>query len=348
MSSDIVYYNATVLCNKIDPSSNDYQAIFEDNVQTPLVSNTSTYKFAIARYSMIGHRLPIWIPKIRTSPNQTSYSMKMNIVFNTKSYTSDEIFLNYIPRNSLTSVDPEYYYSYSYEQFIEMINASFAACITNLQSKIIGYTITTNPPFMVYDSTSNLFTIYFDERGNGTPERITCSFNNELYNLLNSFYFERQPLNWWNLIVVDKITNRFTDPTTSVNYIICTQSYGTTALWSPVQSIIFSSESLQVNPEVIGSVSVVGDGSSLGSNQSNNSQQMITDIVLDLDQSSDFNGMITYIPSEYRYISMLDSREPRSVKFSVWWLNKFNQVRYPIKLSNGGLITMKMMFQRIY
>lgn len=344
---NFTYYNATILCNKSNVNDNDVQAVFEDNVTQPIVKDTENYKFSIARYSMIGHRLPIWIPNIRTAPNQTTYSMIMTLSSNNKTYIGDEIFLNFINRNNLSPNDPEYYYVYSYELFIEMMNTAFRACITNLQTKITGYTIQTSAPFMVYDSTSNLFTIYFDEKGNGTPDQITLSFNNELYNLLNSFYFNRQPNNYWNLIVVDKITNRFTDPTTEINYIVCSQSYGTTAIMSPVQSIIFGSDSIQLKPEIIGSVSIVGNNGNLGANQSFNPQNQITDIVLDLDQSSDYNSMITYTPSLYRYISMLEAKDIQHIKFSVWWLNKFTQVRHPIKLSNGGLITLKMLFERV-
>jgi hypothetical protein len=347
--SNFTYYNATTICKKDNLQANDEPAVFEDTTSQPIIITTEKYKFSIARYSMLGHHLPIWIPNI-SSGNTTTYGLKMNIQFNNKSFTSDIVYLQYINRNNLSSSDPEYYYVYSYELFIEMMNNAFSSCLANLQSQIIGYTIQSKPPFMVYNSQSNLFTMYFDKNGNGgnNPEDITITFNNELYGLLNSYYYQRQNDNFWDLIVVDKITNKYTDTDTNVNYIIVEQSFSTTAIMSPVESIIFSSDSIQLKPEIIGSVSVVGQvNNNLSSNQGFNTQNQITDIVLDLEKSSDYNAMITYSPSLYRYITMLPSKDLQHIKFAVWWLNKNTQVRQPVKLANGGLITLKLLFEKI-
>jgi hypothetical protein len=349
MDSENVYYNATVICSKSDVNSNDFHAMFEDNTSQNIVSNTGDYQFAIVRYSLEGANLPIWIPTI-TNGNTTTYSITLTASpsGSGKTFTSDETFLQYIPRNNVQMNDPIYYFVYNYEQFVEMVNNAFVSALANLQTKIANYTLKSNVPIMEYNGQSNLFNIYCDAQGfvkNTAGESMTITFNNELYNLLRTFYFDTKVNNFRQLIVQDKVSN--VSVINGITYYIASQyQSSTSSCWSPIQSIIFSSDSLALKPEIIGSVSYIGNGSSLGAGNSNNTQMMITDFVLDLAKSSDYySQMITYTPSLYRWIDLSAGPSLKNFRFSAWWLNKFNQDRYPIMLSNHGSLTMKVTFR---
>jgi len=353
------YYNATILCNKLNVNSSDYQAVFEDTTSQNIVNQTGNYKFAIERFSMEGHNLPIWIPNV-SSGNTTTYSVLLTYynIASPKTFTSDEIFLQYIPLNNVPVSDPSYYFVYNYDVFCQMLNNAFTTARSNLQGKMANVTMSTEAPYIVYDGSSNLFSFYLDAQGYVSytaGEKITLTVNNELYNLLKTFNFKMNTTlpNYRDLVPINKISNYIAgikDPYnlgTNINCWICTQMQPTTNnCWSPVQSLLFASDSISLKPEIVGNVSVVGTGSALGSGNSNNTQTMITDLVLDLNRSSDYIDMLVYQPSIHRWVDLSDSQNLKTFRFSVWWLNKFNQQRYPILLANNGCITLKVLFQK--
>ena len=347
------YYNATIICDKTNVNDFDYQALFEDTTAQNIVSRTGGYEFAIERFSMEGQNIPIWIPNI-SSGNTTTYSITLSASFPAgggKTFTGGETFLQFIPRNGKEPNDPAYYFVYHYDNFCEMMNNAFASALTSLQQATANYTIKTTAPIIVYDGVSNLFSIYCDAQGfvsNTAGEVLSITFNNDLYNLLKTFYFNTNNNNYKTLIIQNKLTNFVSNVNNSgLSYWIATQMQPSTAsCWSPVQSILFTSDSICLKPEIIGNVSVVGTGLSLGSGNSNNVQTQITDLVLDLSRSSDYLDMVTYQPTLHRWIDLSDSQNLKNFRFSVWWLNKYNQQRYPLLLSNNGCLTMKVLYQK--
>ena len=353
------YYNAVILCDKANVNSSDFQAVFEDTTSQNIVNQTGDYKFAIERFSMEGHNLPIWIPNV-SSGNTTTYSVLLTYynIASPKTFTSDEIFLQYIPTNNVGKGDPTYYFVYNYDVFTQMLNNAFMTARSNLQSKMANVTMLTNAPYIVYDGSSNLFSLYLDAQGYVSctaGEQITITFNNDLYNLLKTFNFTANTnlTNYKDLVPLNKISNYITgiknpyNLGTNINCWICTQMQPNTGnCWSPIQSLIFASDSISLKPEIVGNVSVVGTGLSVGSGNSNNTQTMITDLVLDLTRSSDYLDMLVYQPTMHRWVDLSDSQNLKNFRFSVWWLNKFNQQRYPILLANNGCITLKVLFQK--
>ena len=352
---DHTYYNATILCQKTDPTSNDYQAMFEDNLSQNIITRIGDYQMAIARYSMEGQNLPIFIPSIQDDEtNLTTYSVQLNVVVGADTYVSGEVFLNYVPQNTkLTPSDTEYYFMYNYDNFVDMMNNALKTAWTQLQANAAGssYTLLTSVPILTYDGSANLFNMYCDEKGFVTKtedEAMQIIFNNDLYTLLKTFYFTTLAGNYRSLNVPNKITNVATQG--GINYFVATQTApSTSSCWSPVQSLIFSSDSVSLKPEIIGRVSKVGANLALGADQSKDDQSMITDIILDLNRSSDyFSEMVSYVPSMYRWVDMSDGSNLRYFRFSVFWLNKYDRLRYPVYLSNNGIITLKILFQKKY
>ena len=343
------YFNATILCQKTDPNSNDYLAQFEDTTAQNIVSRIGDYEFAIARYSMEGANIPIFIPSI-SNGNITTYTIQIAIDIAGINYGSGELSLIYTsPNSTVSSSDPSYYYIYNYDSFVSMVNAGFQQALANLKTNNPSVSFQTTAPILTYDGASNLFSIFCDAKScisNTAGEQMTITFNNDLYTLLKTFNFQTIANNYRQLIVSNKITN--TASQNGIDYWVATQTAPSTSnCWTPVQSIIFTSDSVSLKPEIIGNVSVVGNGLTLGANNSNNNQTMITDIVLDLTRSSDyFSEMISYVPSMYRWIDLSDGSNLRTFKFSVFWLNKFTQERMPVLLSNNGCITLKVLFQK--
>jgi hypothetical protein len=113
--------------------------------------------------------------------------------------------------------------------------------------------------------------------------------------------------------------------------------------WSPVSSIVLTSNSLPiVSEDIIPAVNLSG----LTFNSSNDSEQQITDIVLSIDNPNDYNNIITYVAStNYRRIS-LNAREVRQINIKILWRSK-QGVLYPLMLSDGNSCSLKLKFEKL-
>ena len=80
----------------------------------------------------------------------------------------------------------------------------------------------------------------------------------------------------------------------------------------------------------------------------NDTENIITDISLPLDNPYDVQN-IAYVPSgEYRIINLNNTagRDLKNINFALSWRNKYNGDLIPVKLSGGAYFTVKMMFRR--
>jgi hypothetical protein len=346
--SDYIYYNGSIVCNKSNLADLDLKAVFSDETIEPIVANASDYLFAIARYDMKVPTLPIL--ECTVQPNQgnvnlLSYGIRISGTISSSPVDSTMTNLVYLPRNN--RLDSQgYYFIYNYDHFCDMVNVCFATCASAISSSV-------SPPKLAYDPSSNLFSIYTDDSAydltNGSnTEQLTIQFNQELFNLLRHFNYLYNSDNSVDLIVTNKIGNVIG---TSPTYIINTQnSPSTGTIWSPVGNILFESDGMQLNNEIVGNTSVITSSSvysSLGSAKSNTEQNSITDIVVNLNSSMDYNSNITYVPSIYRWIDLYRITNLNKISFSVYWRHKnSNSIKFPVLMPNGSVISIKIHFKK--
>ena len=106
-SANNVYYNGlftnTSLTNK--PVS------FSTTLAQPILDNASNYKMSVIKFSLPGNNIPLFIFK----PNLYQVSISYDLYFYTE-------YVQFLPTNTFPADDPRYYYCWSYNLFIEMIN----------------------------------------------------------------------------------------------------------------------------------------------------------------------------------------------------------------------------------
>ena len=123
------------------------------------------------------------------------------------------------------------------------------------------------------------------------------------------------------------------------------------SLWSPIQSIVFTSSLLPVQNEAVGQPNVLGTGNIGDSAPTSRSafQPIITDIALDLAPggADDYRQFIYYAPSaEYRLADFAASKqEIRNIDIQVFWKNRLNNQLYPVDMFNLSSVSLKMMFR---
>jgi len=311
-----------------------------------------------------------------------------------------------LPNAPLTDQDIRglYYYVYTYQHWLDLVNETLALTQTStdpisafkptlsLQEQFQAFfvanggvgpapSIFTEPPTILYNSSSNLFTLNGDTYGYGgadarsfgngfvgNEEALTLWFNTNMFGLftnLNNNYYGNEAIGQVNEILFQNklgsniyfpqspqmtagppITTAFTGK----SYYQEVQDYeSTSSLWSPITAIVFTSTLIPVYAEQVGAPIVYGEGNDSTNNNSTNAfQPIVTDIALPLDNAANYRGFIEYVPSaEYRMAAFTSSRqELRNIDIQVFWKARLDGNLYPLRMFNLSSVSIKMMFRK--
>lgn len=350
MQSDIIYYNLNMVCKKKSDSEPDVEARFDESRDIIFITNAQTYNFSIIRFTLESNNIPVHIPKIKLGQadiNMTNYSMQMiyknggtitpSLPVNLEYLCNNKFLNNFVAPPTTQQQDDPYYYIYNIQDVVDMFNEASNRCMTNLISSQAG--LSCEAPKMKYNG-NNTFSIYFDDLFNAN---VALYLNNDLMGLFSNFSYKYVNNNGINnkIIVNNKLTNTTTINT--INYTIETQSYPSFQNWSPVQSIVFNS-SIGVNMEYVSEPQILNNSSVFGLS-TNKVENVITDIILPIDNPSDYNSFVMYNANVYREAN-LKVNDIRNIGMSIYWKNKMGK-NYPIMLSDGNNVTVKIKFERI-
>jgi hypothetical protein len=148
----------------------------------------------------------------------------------------------------------------------------------------------------------------------------------------------------------DSITGRYTIPIPTTGEIVYSyvndfikqvQELVTITTWTPINAIVFTSNTLPIVPNQVSAVSTLGVEPT-PSSTGNDFALIITDI-----QSSDgFLPNILYVPSgENRYIDMTGNQPIRNIDINVFYRVKTGQL-IPLRLPSGGTASIKLLFKK--
>lgn len=245
-------------------------------------------------------------------------------------------------------------------------------------------------PIMKYSEITGLFTIYYPTQF-VSPNATTNAFQSLYFNInmeglfanfdniyLNSSIHPANtsqfrytwitpaspavlfPDGYANLQIVeaiglnDNVSTPASQPTAGYSGIwyAMTQNYvSTSTLWSPIDSIVFTSTLLPLQNEQTAPPNTLGTrntGNSSATSQSAFSP-IITDVSLDLGSDpSAYRKMIYYAPSaEYRMADFQNSKQDiRNIDIQVFWKNRLDNQLYPVSMFNLSSVSFKLMFRK--
>lgn len=146
----------------------------------------------------------------------------------------------------------------------------------------------------------------------------------------------------------------FLIPTEKQNlYWIAKQDFNSTnSLWSPVQSIIFTSTLLPLKKEYNSAPVQLGDSNAFTSTGSRPAfEPIISDFVIDAQQekAEGWRDFTLYEPSaEYKMVSLNASHdEIRNIDIQVYWKYRLTGELIPLTMFNCSDVSIKMLFRRI-
>jgi hypothetical protein len=286
----------------------------------------------------------------QTNPNLTVYSFTLE----TSGGGIAQQYLIWTPENVsipppsgsqniiTQSLDTDYYYGYTYSNFVAMANVALASLWA-----AIGDGTASHAPVLSRTTNSTSATIFtMTNNTSASPGDYNLYMNASLEALLPNF-----PLQFTNLPDGRTAKFNFANPAGGTALASVTQEYPGTSAWSPVESIVVTTSAVPIIPEQVSPPSVVG-GSEFGiTNALSPSafQPIIADIAIDEVQGAEnWRQDIIWKPSaEFQMVSLTNTSSPISViDLAVWWRNRLDNNLYPLRLVNGSSVSVKLMFRR--
>ena len=266
-------------------------------------------------------------------------------------------------------LNSEYYYVRSYQDFINMINKSLYYMDASLPAPAPGV-IRYNPPYMEWDHSTCTATLYadayyFDLNVNNPltstsarGRRFEIYFDARLYQLFSTLNATYVGASYLGLTGFDYRLDMFGDMSNTVKTtltdstqipiynIALTQETSTIAVWSPVESIVFTSSSLPIHPSLSSTPKVLSAGEfSTTGNGTPNLANVLTDFQIAVSPTNQYRPEISYAPQgEYRLIDMFSNRNLSRVDLQVYWRDKQGNLR-PLPLYPGCSASVKLLFR---
>lgn len=385
-NSTHTYLDINICNNNIsETNSNPIPIVFNTKRDANYIGNCSNYYMSCIRWSL-DLTLPIIIPQIDLSYNggnfdpnlgnlggyKTIYSITVRIQSPT-AFLEHQEYIIFVPQQlqiphpnyPLTSMDDvyrnRYFYIDSVQYWLKQVNIAMKTAWETVKTDWLT-TIGTLPipdviPFMMYNYdgtfTLNASPAYYTDVSAGSKGEIF--FNTAMNGLFNGF---SSLLNGYDTSGLGDITNgkNFlilfesiyqTTIFNSVNYIYTLTEYPCVPFFSPVSSIVFTSNGIPVEPSNYTPVGITGATQLAVSNNNLNLQPVITDFSIDLSTGVEGRTITGYIPAgEYRFFDLNSDRGLSDINISVFWKSKLTGGLYPVYLRAGGSGNVKLLFRK--
>jgi len=294
---------------------------------------------------------------LQTDPDLTVYSVTLT----TSGGGQAQVFLEWEPENLYAQTPPspvaqqylntDYYYAYTYQTMIRMINTALDKAHTRLHggagtapyiywdngnqtmgtltSPNVTDTRTLPPTFTLVNRNPGVDSIFF----NASLEAMVGNFSGVFTNADAGRTF---------------LFTYIQDPQTG--YAVSNQQYPSVSSWSPVENLTVTSSLLPIVMEQCPPPGAVGSSAidSLGNVVGGSFLPILCDDIPAITAPSDWRQQILYQPNaEYRMVSLTNTNAPiQNIDLQVWWRNRLDNQLYPLRLVNGSSITIKLLFRR--
>jgi hypothetical protein len=382
-----IYYDVSALNNSGNSPALPVVLNYLEVRNNPYLPCPENYYMSIVRFDIQTPTLPVFIPSIATGTdntlndvNQTVYNITMNYAYLGTVYTFsapimyrrfDFTLSGQAPTSvaslNTTALTSPYYYIYSYQNWVSMVNACFTSCYNGLSAIIValgGALPSAYAPFMEFDPINQVAFINADLAGYLTDDlgvsltTIGVFFNTPLATLYNNFPMRQfafnSPLGYDSKLIFQNISylNTLTitvNPAVPTTYtaIQITQEGQTTALLNPIESVIFTSSLLPVVPEQVGVPKLfnIDVPSSFSAGNNSNIAPIITDFEIPWSAFNTYKPSLSYTPTaEYRMIDLVGSSPVSGIDIQCFWKDRYG-INHPFLLGSGCSANLKIMFR---
>ncbi len=348
----------------------------------PMLDDASQFYCAVLRFDIPLGSVPLFVMPI--IPNQTDADLTpfiIGIEYNNVYYP---VKVQYLPENDFVApnqnvglnkqVITPYYYVYSYETMIRMLNLSLYAAYTSsgVRAAITAANggIEMMAPYFYYNPETQLISLivnkYFTQVGAGFLASLPQIFINEpLLKYVDGFNLSAQTgatpkLNGADYIFTiagsthvngyaDYPQNNMaytpygylvtpTNPPPYPDYFQFVQEYESFNYWSSIRKILLTTNTLPINREY--------EPAQGFDNGVNVSIPILTDFVPQIERAGEGRSIAYYEPNgQYRLVDMISTQPIYKVDINVYWQDTAGNI-YPLYLSYGQQANIKLGFFR--
>ena len=311
------------------------------------------------------YSLPSWIPEIE--PNQVNVNKMVDAI--TLEYDGDIVTQNlmwvptneHIPAPSGTvgnsmEYTNEYYWANSFRHYCDIVNTAFVSATNALKILASPALDDMNPPYMIWNEQTQCAELLTEEAffnsNKVTPVKVY--FNRPLYSRFTSLpaifkIFNATNERNYHIIITDDVSTKSVlldidnnSGTPDILYIKTPQEFSTISNWSPVSSIVFTSNTLPIVATQLSSPVVYQNGQQIISNIPQNSAPIISDMATN---DMVYKPNLLYVPSaEYRFIDMIGNNDINNIDISVYFKDKRGNLN-PFILQSGASCSIKLLFK---
>jgi len=331
------------------------RAVYQEQLTQPIMNNPHDYYMTINKFTIPTQNIPIFIAEIQpppnTDPNLTIYSVTLE--YNGTVSQQYVEFVTEQPNIPVPSVSSSsgpkspYYFVYTYNNFITMVNKALEDAYNNLPG---GGPAGGEPPRFQFDPINERISLVaqyanYDEN---SVNKVSIYMNQALFTYFSGLSEEylgyNQPNGMDTRIIVRWDGNNVynpvfpgvpTNPADPIknDYLIMTQQFPALVNWLSVKSLILVSNLLPVRLQYsVGNVQTLGNTSR--SNQSIVSVQgTLSSFEPILDSGVELlGGQLQYITQgPYKLLNMFGKNAISTVDISVYWVDQYG-FSYPVDI----------------
>ena len=356
--------------------SDPEDAEYNNTKTTPILDKCSDYYCSVIRYIIPLDEVPLMImpivpnqpynpPLVYTNPNLTPFIVGINygptdtsqqvIYINPNAYTNPN---PYPPpeQNQLTQVITPYYFVYSYQTLISMVNVAIeTAYVSSGIPALLAPTIIPAPYFYL-DPVTNLISLIAHKMWSSVFAPLThiptLYMNNELITFFDAFFTSFFTLSspiGKNVGLLLYSPNYPTEnmgyalygtvPTNPPTYYKYTQEYSVLEYWSSLRKIIMTTNTIPVSTEIIPPV-----GNFSGNTVS---YPILADFIPTISTSAGTSrSLIDFIPtSQYKLTDLISDNPLQTIDIRIYWQDREGNL-YPLEISVFQQVSIKIAFLR--
>lgn len=339
---DYIYHNVILTNNQ----PFDILAKVKETRYAAIVEKPNDWEFSIVRFSVSSNEVPIFHPIIPNPALPLQSNMSITLGF------GGSFFQQFIQTTPLEAKDGVF----DFQIWLDHLNDAALLAFTALKAAFPGAAPTIQP-FFFLNPTTLLISMYTqDSYLESNPLSIQIFMNQQLQNIIDLPFssYNNVPAPFgtdFQIAVRDWATTLPVPPRTGFplalsalagNWIQSSQSFPSLDEWSDVQRVFFTTGLIPVNGELLpNTVGQDQDG-----NIATTSQQIVTDFLVNTEQSEPTRHAYTYVPSaEYRIVSLMGTKPIRTIDVNCFY-STYDGREFPLKLAPRTNMSLKMMFRR--
>lgn len=353
-----IYYDIQIN-NAVSEGNTTQRLQFQETRNHPIIKNSGDYSLSIVRFQIDTYSLPSWIPEIET--NQGSINKMVDTI--TLEYGEHIVSQNliWVPTNKHIpppsgqvgdSMDytNEYYWANSFRHYTDLVNTAFNSATNSLKS--IASLPNLRSPYMIWNEQNQTAELLTQEEfyNSSKVNHVKIYFNRPLYSRFTSLPAEKDYNKGdqnYHITIKDDYSTKLVmldvdNNGNDILYIKTPQEFSTISNWTPVSSIVFTSNTLPIIPSQLSDPVIYRNGMQNTSNIAKNFSSIISDMATN---DLVYKPNLIYVPSaEYRFIDMIGNNDISTIDISVFFKDKRGNLN-PFILQSGASCSIKLLFQ---